>query len=409
MSDDLCEKLGRSIMKINIRNLVNKIMLAQIIWILFFELVYSYFPMLGFFSYIPDVLNSLLFLLILKKIKQGIKTEHIWFLLFVIYTILSSLWGDGNWHYIFSNGRRYISAFIIYFAASEYTSTEYWVKGLKVILIAQGLNVFVTAYQNLVMKLHPDFCNGIFGFTTYNNALQGIFCLIISVIAMVYFLDRKWSKRKTIYAIGTSCLICAFSEIKAYYVLIIIAFFAAFLYRCNNLKTIKRIFNFIIIGIALLLVAYKVLEVVFPANLQTFFNLSQYILYEQYGARGGAGRLTTIPYIYNTVFKHSIYKTLIGSGLGGAATEYAYTIGKLFVSFGAIGLTLLLIWIIYICIRYCRGAKSNSQNLILIVMAMMIVVTMFVWNALFTQVIFLIFWLLGACGLGNKKINEYKN
>ena len=94
----------------------------------------------------------------------------------------------------------------------------------------------------------------------------------------------------------------------------------------------------------LLLVAYKVLELVFPANLQTFFNLSQYILYEQYGARGGAGRLTTISYIYNTVFKRNMWNTLIGSGLGGVATEYAYTIGKLFVSFGVIGLLLLSIW-----------------------------------------------------------------
>ena len=153
----------------------------------------------------------------------------------------------------------------------------------------------------------------------------------------------------------------------------------------------------------LLLVAYKVLELVFPANLQTFFNLSQYILYEQYGARGGAGRLTTISYIYNTVFKRNIWNTLIGSGLGGVATEYAYTIGKLFVSFGVIGLLLLSIWLIYICLKYWRSAKSNSQNLILIIMATMIVVTLFVWNALFTHAVFLIFWVMGACGLGDRK------
>lgn len=36
-------------------------------------------------------------------------------------------------------------------------------------------------------------------------------------------------------------------------------------------------------------------------------------------------------------------------------------------------------------------------------MATMIVVTLFVWNALFTQVVFLIFWIMGACGLGDKK------
>lgn len=256
------------------------------------------------------------------------------------------------------------------------------------------------------MKLHPDFCNGIFGFTTYNNALQGIFCLIISVIAIVYFLDRKWSKVKTIYAVGTSCLICVFSEIKAYYVLLVMAFLVAILFRTSNKKAKKRILKLIFIGIILLLVAYKVLAIVFLANLQTFFNLSHYILYEQYGAHGGAGRLTTIPYIYNTVFNRNIWNTLIGSGLGGVATEYAYTIGKLFVSFGAIGLTLFLIWLIYICLKYWRSAKTNFQNLILIIMAIMIAITIFVWNALFTQAAFLIFWIMGACGLGERK---YRN
>ena len=47
--------------------------------------------------------------------------------------------------------------------------------------------------------------------------------------------------------------------------------------------------------------------------------------------------------------------------------------------------------------------KISISNLILIIMATMIVVTLFVWNALFTQVVFLIFWIMGACGLGDKK------
>lgn len=392
-------------MKIKVRHLVNRIMLVQIGCILFLGLLSSYFPRFEILSYIPDALNILLLLLIANKLKHGLTIDHIIILLFAMYAIFSALWGDGNWYYVISSGRRYLSAFIIYYAASEYILSEYWEKGLNLCLLAQGLNVIFTAYQNFVMKLHPDFCNGIFGFTLYDNALQGIFCLIISIIAIVYFLDRKWSKIKSIYAIGTSCLICAFSEIKAYYVLLIMVFFVALLFRTNSIKTIKRVFNLTFIGIALLIVAYKVLEIVFPANLQTFFNLSQYVLYEQYGAHGGAGRLTTISYIYNTVFKRNIWNTLIGSGLGGVATEYAYTIGKLFVSFGVTGLLLLSIWLICICSKYWKSAKYNSQNLILIIMATVIVVTLFVWNALFTQAVFLIFWIMGACGLGDKKIN----
>lgn len=223
-------------MKINVRNLVNRIMLVQIGWVLFVGLLSSYFPKIKILSYIPDALNILLLLLIANRSKHNLTIEHIFILLFAIYAIFSALWGDGNWYYVISSGRRYLSAFIVYYTASEYISVLYWEKILNLCLFAQGVNVIFTAYQNLVMKLHPDFCNGIFGFTLYNNALQGIFCLIISIIAIVYFLDRKWSKKKTIYAIGTSCLICAFSEIKAYYVLLIMALFVALLFRTNNVK-----------------------------------------------------------------------------------------------------------------------------------------------------------------------------
>lgn len=87
---------------------------------------------------------------------------------------------------------------------------------------------------------------------------------------------------------------------------------------------------------------------VFPENLATFFDLSHYMLYEKYGAHGGAGRLNSIQYIYNDVFKKNIFETLIGQGLGSVENEFVYTIGKLFVSFGVIGVMLLLGWVLYL-------------------------------------------------------------
>lgn len=71
--------------------------------------------------------------------------------------------------------------------------------------------------------------------------MQGMFCSIISAIAMVYYIDKKWSKFKMIYALGTSCVICAFSEIKAFYILIITLFVIVFLFRCNNSKLRKKL------------------------------------------------------------------------------------------------------------------------------------------------------------------------
>ena len=100
----------------------------------------------------------------------------------------------------------------------------------------------------------------------------------------------------------------AFSEIKAFYILIITLFVIVLLFRCNNSKLRKKISSFIVIGVLLLYIAYKILERVFPENLATFFDLSHYMLYEKYGAHGGAGRLNSIQYIYNDVFKKNFLK-----------------------------------------------------------------------------------------------------
>lgn len=383
-------------MKINIVNLANRIMILQIACILFFGIAYSYYPNIGNLSYLPDLLNIILILFVIYKIRYSVKLEYLWLGLFIVYVGLSAIWGDMNWYYVLSSIRRYISAFIIYFVASEYMTTNYLKKGINLMLIALGIDAILTGYQNLALKIHPDFCNGIFGFKTYNNAMQGMFCLLISIIAMVYFIDKKWSKTKMIYAIGASCLICAFAEIKAYYILIVIAFFILFFLRCSSRKLRKRVFYFIVIGAVLLIMAYKILEIIFPANLSAFFNLSQYILYEEYGARGGAGRLNSLSYIYEHDFKNNVLQTLIGSGLGGISNKYVYTIGKLFVSFGFIGLLLFLGWVIYLITKRLKTVKYSSESLISIITLLMILVTLFVWNSLFTEIVFLIFWILGS-------------
>lgn len=381
--------------KIYKTDLINKIMIFQLAWILFYGLAYSYYPSIAVFTYIPDILNIILIICSFERTKYGIKIRYLGIAMFVGYAFLSILWGDMNMYFIVASFRRYVTAMIIYFVSTEYITEKYLNKGINLFLFALGIDVFATGYQNLVLKLHPDFCNGIFGTYGYNNAMQGMFCSIISAIAMVYYIDKKWSKFKMIYALGTSCVICAFSEIKAFYILIITLFVIVLLFRCNNSKLRKKISSFIVIGVLLLYIAYKILERVFPENLATFFDLSHYMLYEKYGAHGGAGRLNSIQYIYNDVFKKNIFETLIGQGLGSVENEFAYTIGKLFVSFGVIGVMLLLGWVLYLFFKCMKKARESSENLIEAVILVMIVISSFLWNSLFTQMTYIIFWLLG--------------
>lgn len=42
-----------------------------------------------------------------------------------------------------------------------------------------------------------------------------------------------------------------------------------------------------------------------------------------------------------------------------------------------------------------KKAKESSENLIEVVILVMIVISSFLWNSLFTQMTYIIFWLLG--------------
>lgn len=56
----------------------------------------------------------------------------------------------------------------------------------------------------------------------------------------------------------------------------------------------------------------------------------------------------TLYNIYIMMYLKKYFETLIGQGLGSVENEFVYTIGKLFVSFGVIGVMLLLGWVLYL-------------------------------------------------------------
>ena len=71
-------------MKIKKIDLINKIMILQICWILFFGIAYSYFPKIALLTYFPDLLNGVLIICILDRMKKGLRKEYIWIAIFVM-------------------------------------------------------------------------------------------------------------------------------------------------------------------------------------------------------------------------------------------------------------------------------------------------------------------------------------
>ncbi|EGL86587.1 hypothetical protein HMPREF9968_0013 [Streptococcus oralis SK255] len=117
--------------------------------------------------------------------------------------------------------------------------------------VAQIFNLLLVLYQHLVLHLHPDFTNGIFGFTNYANGIQGFYCLALSILSIVYYLYGKWKAMKSLILIAISCIICALAEIKYFFVIFIFSIFLIFIFQKSKAVRKARIIS-TSVGISLL-------------------------------------------------------------------------------------------------------------------------------------------------------------
>ena len=238
----------------------------------------------------------------------------------------------------------------MYYLCKYYLTEKNYRHIIDMIYLIHIINLFLVIWQFFVLKVSVDFCNGVFGFTEYSNAGQGIFCLAVSIVSIVNYIDGNNNKYINLVMLGISFIVCAIAEIKIYFVVIIICLLVIFIARCENYKKRKKIITMIFIGLLLIFIAYKILREYMPDNLYAFLSITNYIKYEQ--RTNYAGRLNTISFIYDNLFEHDFFKALLGEGIGSSNEEYIYELGKSFSEFGIIGLIFLVTFFIsvFLCI-----------------------------------------------------------
>ena len=268
---------------------------------------------------------------------------------------------------------------------------------INILLFSQLLNLGLVCYQSFIMQLHPDFCNGIFGFSTYANGIEGIFCLGISLLSIIYYIDGKWKLPCSTCFLGVSSIICALAEIKIYFVILAVTvFLIIFLRESTRDRRIRIII--IVIGIILfLIISYSILSVIMPENLRVFENLDQATEYESRSTY--AGRLNTISFVYKKVFNDKFIYSLIGTGLGSSSEEYIYELGKMFSDEGFIGLILLYLFIAVCFVRliFVKVVRKNlsSESFFSGIFAIVVAISIIVWNCTFTNKTYIVFFFLG--------------
>lgn len=378
----------------------------QLMCCLLEEIVVSCVPSLKIIYFLPELICALGILLAAHSFfrRGGRLTLRggaggVLLALYAAWAVLSVVWSSFAPVEIFSRLRYILFGAATYYIVRSRLTDRGYTCIIKLMTAAQAVNLVLTVYQNFVMKLHPDFCNGIFGFTEYNNAPQGCFCVALSLLGLCCFVSGTWEPLRSFALIGMSCVICAVAEIKIYFVVFAVCAVAAVLLKRHRPAEQRRI----LLGVALLAVlffaAYKIIASVLPDNLYTFFNLEGYLRYE--GRTDYAGRLNTIPFVYENLFGSDPVRALFGTGAGSSADGYIYELGKTFSEFGFAGTALLFSVPAAVLGAYLRtrGSARTPEMLFTAVYAVAFIIAVVAWNCTFTRYAYVNFFFLGLNGV----------
>jgi len=378
------------------------------------ELIYSYFP-LSLLITIPDLLLlvSVLFVIFdsYSSGKIKIKNPHVsivFFIFLILFLLISFSWGNLNVYDFVARIRYILGAFLVYYMTNSYLDDRTFSSLIDTAYVAQIFNLLLVLYQHLVLHLHPDFTNGIFGFNNYANGIQGFYCLALSILSIVYYLYGKWKAMKSLILIAMSCIICALAEIKIFFVIFIFSIFLIFIFQKSKTVRKARIIS-TTVGISLLfLVAYKIIEMILPDNLYTFFNVTKALSYEN--RTEFAGRTNTISFLWDNLFYHDYVSAIFGKGLGSYSVNYIYELGKMLADGGFISVVLLYLFLLSLFIRgtFTRDKDMQCERLIVSIIAFVVMMSIVVWNSTFTRSTYIVFFFLGLGNVAYKSTNSIR-
>lgn len=393
--------------------MLNNIVMIDILVCLYIELIKCYTSIAVYLNFIPDILNFLVLGFLLREFVKGNlklakRESSIMALFFLLWIGTTYILLPNAVVHSYQRYRYILFGFIGFHIVSHYMTEYYWNRLLKVLYVSQIINTVLVLYQFVVMHVGQDRANGIFGFVEYNNAAQGLYQVVMSIIGFEYYVIGKIKKGYCISMIFMACICSAFAEIKAYYVIFALGAIIILLFNRKDKRSLNRILGMTIIGISGITIAIIILSQTMPENLYAFMGISNWKAYESWetGRAGGMGRTTQISWIYEKVYDNSLLKALIGNGPGINTNVAAYELGKIFMNFGFVGLILFLLFLIFNTAELFRYRKVVPESMISMTMCILTIPVMIMWNATLNRMALLLFVLLG---LGSPKCFKNKN
>ena len=282
-----------------------------------------------FITYIYDVNAFLMILLLLnrKKITVFLSNKLIVFqLIFLGTSILTSLANRVSIPLI-AWGIRNNCKYIIFFAVCITALVEEDIKAICDIFdVIEVINFLLVIIEYYVGGFAGDNLGGIFGVGDGVTGIVNCFIVIQTISHFIRWMKKEIKTRQLLLPLFMSLVIAVLSELKFYFVEIIIIFVLYFIISCIVEHKLITLLKFVAIGIVVIVSIYIAIEQLYELypEWRKFFTLEniiyQSIKIEGYTNQGDLNRLSGIITINEKLFKGNIMKQLFGLGLG--ATEF---------------------------------------------------------------------------------------
>ena len=282
---------------------------------IFVRLLSNMSPVFSVVSYIPDIINCILFVLCILQSKRNISSQKIFlFIGFLLCFDIMSFFLRGESLILFIWGLRNQYRFIFFMCyCIVFLDISDLIQLEKILLFCFRINMIVVTIQ-IFLGYRRDYLGGTFGIDNNSNGVTNLFLCIVCTYAILGYLKKKFKLTKFLYLVSGALYWTIFAELKILFIEIIIIFFLAILYvKGNELKKIK-VFIFSAIGLVLAIVLFAVL---YPDQMNYILDVGtiNYVKRVNVGIHG-FGRFSAIPITNSMLFNEELSLKLFGIGLG---------------------------------------------------------------------------------------------
>lgn len=314
-------------MKIKLKSMVSFLL----IYMMLIEIFISVFHFPRTVRFIIDIIALLLILFGRHKISLAISDkEFSWYfryiLLFMVFMVMNGVFRlvpIGQILWAVRNNYLYIFFGIIMIYLLKVQDVE---KMFELFIKLQVVNVIMGTLEYFILHVQNDYLGGIFGIEQGCNANLNVYLMIINTYIICRYLYKKSSLKEIIWILGSSTYMAAISELKVFYVELVIIIICAVLLNRKSMKG----FLILLGGLIGLLIGIRVMLAVNPEsinNLLSFSNMVDYNTRMDYG--GGdlrISRLGSTSQINRMFFKDNIFLKLFGMGLGACEDSTSFAI-----------------------------------------------------------------------------------